>query len=80
MNPEDQKRDAILRFLYERHNSARGVSRIPIGIRDLQAEMKKRAGITQQDVASNFDYFEQVGWAKEVSKEQKFKTLRGMDG
>ena len=50
MNKEDQKRDAILRFLYEKHKTSRGVAKIPIGIRDLQAEMKKREGLTQQVV------------------------------
>jgi hypothetical protein len=79
MNPEDQKRDAILRFLYERHKSSRGIAKIPIGIRDLQSEMKERAGMSQQDVASNLDYLVQVGWAKEVAKERTFKTSRGME-
>ena len=79
MNPEDQKRDAILRFLYERHKTSRGIGKIPIGIRDLQSEMKKRFGMTQQEVASNLDYLVQVGWAKEVLKERSFKTARGME-
>jgi len=79
MNAEDQKRDALLRFLYERHKTSRGIAKIPIGIRDLQAEMKKRVGMTQQDVSSNLDYLVQVGWAREVSRERSFKTPRGME-
>ena len=41
-NAEDERRDKILRFLYERHKKTRGIQKIPIGIRDLQSEMKKK--------------------------------------
>jgi len=75
----DLLRDRILRFLYERHNAARGPAKIPIGIRDLQSEMKKRYGMTQQEVSSNLDYLVQVGWAREVVKERSFTTARGME-
>jgi hypothetical protein len=79
VNPEDARRDAILRFLYERHKSSRGIGKIPIGIRDLQSEMKKRSGMRQHEVSSNLDYLVQVGWAREVSKERSFKTSGGME-
>lgn len=78
MNPEDDKRDKILRFLYERHKTARGISGIAIGIRDLQTQMKNRYGMTQSEVASNLDYLIQVGWVKEVVKERSFTTKAGM--
>lgn len=47
----DVQRDRILRFLYERHTTARGPAKIPIGIRDLQSEMKRTHGMTQQEVS-----------------------------
>jgi hypothetical protein len=75
----DVQRDRILRFLYERHVSARGPAKIPIGIRDLNADLKKQYGMTQQDVSSNLDYLVQVGWAREVVKERSFTTPRGME-
>ncbi|MDH7561710.1 MAG: hypothetical protein QHJ34_16020 [bacterium] len=78
MNPEDDKRDKILRFLYERHKGARGMSGVAIGIRDLQTEMRNRYGMTQSEVASNLDYLTQVGWVKEVAKERSFTTKGGM--
>ena len=78
MNPNDEKRDQILRFLHERHRTTRCIRKIPIGIRDLQSEMKKRFGMTQPDVASNLDYLVQVGWVKDVTKERSFETRRGM--
>jgi hypothetical protein len=79
MNPSDERRDQILRFLYERHKTTRGIQKIPIGIRDLQREMKARFGMSQPDVASNLDYLVQVGWVREVTKERSFKTGRGME-
>ena len=79
MNPSDERRDQILRFLYERHKTTRGIQKIPIGIRDLQHEMKKRFGMTQPEVASNLDYLVQVGWVRDVKKERSFKTRKGME-
>ncbi len=79
MNPEDEKRDNILPFLYQRHKSTRGITKIPTGIRDLQRQMKARYNMSQQDVSSNLDYLIQVGWVREVIKERSFKTARGME-
>jgi hypothetical protein len=75
----DVQRDRILRFLYERHKTARGPAKILIGIRDLQREMKGRYAMTQQEVSSNLDYLVQAGWAREVVKERSFTTRRGME-
>jgi predicted transcriptional regulator len=79
VNPNDERRDQILRFLYERHKTTRGIQKIPIGIRDLQREMKTRLGMAQPEVASNLDYLVQVGWVREVTKERSFKTGKGME-
>jgi hypothetical protein len=79
VTPQDERRDHILRFLYERHKTTRGINKIPIGIRDLQSEMKRRHKMTQQEVASNLDYLVQVGWVREVAKERSFKTSGGME-
>src|SRR5690606_15260076 len=65
--------------LFERHSSARGPAKIPIGIRDLQRELKQRHDMTQQEVSSNLDYLVQVGWVREVVKERSFKTQGGME-
>src|SRR5437764_9829863 len=79
VNPDDEKRDHILRFLYERHKTTRGIQKIPIGIRDLQREMKARFSMKQPEVASNLDYLVQVGWVRKVTKERSFKTGKGME-
>ena len=78
-NAEDERRDKILRFLYERHKKTRGIQKIPIGIRDLQSEMKKKHEMSQPEVSSNLDYLIQVGWVREVVKDRKFKTSGGME-
>jgi hypothetical protein len=77
--PYDVQRDHILRFLYERHESARSPTKILVGIQDLRGELKKRHGMTQQDVSSNLDYLVQVGWVREVAKDRSFTTPRGME-
>jgi hypothetical protein len=75
----DVHRDRILRFLYERHRSARGPAKILIGIRDLQKEMRNSYRMSQQEVSSNLDYLVQVGWVREVVKERSFTTPGGME-
>jgi hypothetical protein len=78
-NPEDIKRDNILRFLYERHKTTRGITKIPIGIQELQREMKNRHKMKQPEVSSNLDYLVQVSWVREVVKERSFRTSGGME-
>lgn len=79
LNPEDKKRDNILRFLYKRHKDTKGITKIPIGIRELQKEMKIQHSMNQKDVSSNLDYLIQVGWVREVVRERTFKTKKGME-
>src|SRR5882724_6694359 len=78
-NPDDNARDKLLRFLYHRHKTVRGIGKIPIGIQELQREMKSRHRLKQNEVSSNLDYLIQVGWVREVVKERHFKTPHGMD-
>jgi hypothetical protein len=78
MNPNDERRTRILRFLYDRHQAAKGISAIPIGIQELRREMKNRYGMKQSEVASNLDYLIQVGWVKPEAKSRSFVTGKGM--
>ena len=78
MNPNDNRRDEILRFLYDRHQTAKGITAIPIGIQDLRREMKKPYGMKQPEVASNLDHLIQVGWVRPEVKSRSFVTGRGM--
>jgi hypothetical protein len=78
MNPNDERRDQILRFLYGRHQTARGITAIPIGIQELRREMKSRYRMKQSEVASNLDYLIQVGWVRLEVKSRSFLTAGGM--
>src|SRR5438477_8675957 len=78
MNLNDDRRDKILRFLYERHQAAKGITAIPIGILDLRRSMKELYGLKQSEVASNLDYLIQVGWVRPEVKSRSFVTPRGM--
>src|SRR5437879_3481092 len=78
MNPNDDRRDKILKFLYHRHQTAQGITAIPIGIQDLRREMKTRYGMKQAEVASNLDYLIQVGWVRPEVKSRSFVTAGGM--
>ena len=78
MNPNDDRRNKILRFLYEWHQTAKGITAIPIGIQELRREMKNRYGMKQAEVASNLDYLIQIGWVKPEVKSRSFVTGKGM--
>ena len=78
MNPKDDRRDKILRFLYNRHQTAKGITAIPIGIQELRREMKNQHGMKQPEVASNLDYLIQVGWVRPEVKSRSFLTTGGM--
>jgi hypothetical protein len=75
-NPHDAVRDSILRYLYQLHSKARGISGVGTGIRDLQSAMKKQ-GFAQNEVNSNLDYLIQKGWVREVIHKTSFTTARG---
>ncbi len=75
-NPNDAIRDTILRFLYEKHQAARGPKGVAVGIRELQSAMRQR-GIGQRDANSNLDYLIQKGWVREVVTARTFTTQRG---
>lgn len=76
MNENDVARDAILRTLESVHRRARSPRSAAIGIRDLQA-LLKRQGFRQQGVAANLDYLVQKGWVREVVVERTFTTAGG---
>jgi hypothetical protein len=77
--PQDVRRDQILRFLFDRHEAARGPGKIPIGIRDLQRAMKNLHEMKQNEVSSNLDYLVEARWVREVVRERSFKTKGGME-
>lgn len=77
LNPNDNVRDKILRYLYDVHRQAKGLKSIATGVQDLQGTMKKNYGIKRPDVNSNLDYLLQKGWVKETVEPQIFRTPQG---
>jgi hypothetical protein len=76
-NPNDMVRDAILRYLYQRHRRAKSPKSAGMGVRDIQKAMKVEHGYKQQEVASNLDYLIQKGWVREVIENRTFTTRAG---
>ncbi|MHA2213834.1 MAG: hypothetical protein ACW992_11800, partial [Candidatus Thorarchaeota archaeon] len=76
MNPNDAIRDAIIRYLYDRHSKARGPKAVAVKISDIQKEMKK-SGYKQGETNSNLDYLIQKGWVREVVSQRTFTTSKG---
>jgi hypothetical protein len=76
MNPKDAIRDAIIRYLYDRHSKARGPKAVAVKISDIQKEMKK-SGYKQGETNSNLDYLIQKEWVREVVSQRTFTTPKG---
>jgi hypothetical protein len=76
-NPNDETRDAILRYLYEVHQRAKSPRSTGVLIRDLQRALKDSRGFKQQEVAGNLDYLVQKGWVREEAEPRTFTTARG---
>jgi hypothetical protein len=76
-NPNDEVRDAILRYLLVVHEKAKSPRSTGVLIRDLQRVMRTQYSYKQQEVASNLDYLVQKGWVREVHEARTFTTKRG---
>ena len=73
----DEIRWAILRYLYDLHSSAKGMTSQGVKIRDLQTVMREQRGLKQQEVASHLDYLLDKGWVREDKKARLFTTQYG---
>lgn len=74
---DDEIRTLLLEFLHRRHQKSRSLRGQEVGIRDLQAAMKREFGLSQQQVASNLDYLMQKGWVRQVVTSRTFTTKYG---
>lgn len=76
MNPNDEVRNQILRYFYDRNAAAtsrQGKKGSAVKISDAKRELKARHGLTQQEVISNLNYLIDRGWVRTVDVE---KTVR----
>jgi hypothetical protein len=80
VNPNDEIRNQMLRYFYERNNSATskyGKKGSAVKISDAKRDLKERYGLSQQQVMSNLTYLIDRGWVKTVEIE---KTVRVKGG
>ncbi len=75
-NPNDSIRNKILRYLYGLRGKARGPKSLEVGIRELQAGLKKDK-IKQSDLISNLDYLVQKGWVRRTVETRPYTTPQG---
>lgn len=79
MNPNDEIRKQILRYFYERNDSATskfGKKGSAAKISDVKRELKERFGLSRAQVMSNLNYLIDQGWVKTLNIE-KTVTVKG---
>ena len=72
----DTCRKAILKFLYEVHESARSRKSNRASISELKRELKK-LGFKEQEIVSELDYLIEANWVKVEKDEYEFTTPKG---
>lgn len=76
MNPNDEIRNQILRYFYDRNDAATsrtGKRGSAVKISDVKRELKERHQLSQQQVMSNLTYLIDNDWVKTIDIE---KTIR----
>ena len=79
-NPNDDIREAMLRYFYDRNANAtseRGQRGSQVGIRDVKRELKALHGLTQPQVMANLTYLIDSGWVERIEEQRTFQTRRG---
>ena len=80
MNPNDQIRQQILQYFYDRNanaTSVKGKKGSAVKISDVKKELKANHGLTQQEVQSNLTYLLSQGWIEDNPEEKQFPGKRG---
>ncbi|MCW4002449.1 MAG: hypothetical protein NWE95_00850 [Candidatus Bathyarchaeota archaeon] len=67
---------AILKFLYDVHESARSLKNNRASISELKQALKK-LGYKEQEIVSKLDFLIEAGWIKVEKDEYEFTTPRG---
>jgi len=80
MNPNDELRQHILRYFYDRNATATsrtGKKGSAVKISDVKRELKAVHGLSQQQVMSNLTYLIDMGWVKTFDIEKQVGTKGG---
>jgi len=79
-NPNDEIRNHILRYFYDRNANATsrfGKKGSAVKISDAKRELKGLHGLTQQQVMSNLTYLIDRGWVKTIDQEKTVQVKGG---
>ncbi len=78
---DDQIRDLMLRFFYDRNSNATSMrgkhSGAAVTISVIRADLKASHGLTRQQVVRNLTYLLSQGWVEEKAIAKSFATPRG---
>jgi hypothetical protein len=80
VNPNDEIRKQILRYFYQRNDSATsrfGKKGSAAKISDVKRELKERFGLSQSQVMSNLTYLIDQGWVKTIEIEKTVAVKGG---
>jgi hypothetical protein len=80
VNPNDQIRQQILQYFYDRNSGATsrfGKRGSAVKISDAKRDLKIRHGLSQQQVMSNLTYLIDRGWVKTIEIEKTVKVSGG---
>lgn len=80
-NPNDQIRENMLKYFYERAQNARsktGKHGYAAKISEVKAELKGTYGYSQQEVIANLRYLIDRGWIRETQETKQVPTKGGM--
>ncbi|MEM5861344.1 MAG: hypothetical protein QXJ20_03030 [Candidatus Aenigmatarchaeota archaeon] len=70
VNP-DERREEILRYLYEKYKKSRSVNKQACSISEIKKVLKQK-GYREQDIAADISFLIDRGWIKEVKTKTKF--------
>jgi len=73
---EDDVREVILRFLYNKWKNPSGMSSAKPKINEIKKALKQK-GIDHKQVIRNLQYLIDTGWVKEIVKTSTFRTPKG---
>ena len=81
MNPNDEIRNKILRYFYNRNSNATskyGKKGSAVKIGDIKKELKESYKLSQQEVISNLNYLIDQSWIKTIEDEKQIPVKGGI--
>ena len=71
----DEIREIILRFLYNKRKRARSLKSIAATSGEIKRELKKY-GLTENQIVTNLDFLIKNGWIEEQTKNTSFQSKK----